>query len=251
VNPFDLNGRRYLITGASSGIGRETAIFLSRLGAQLALAGRNKMRLEETRAALAGEGHEMVPFDLSRGEEIPAWLKVITTQMGPLDGLVHAAGIQNLLPLKMVESKDVDSMMQVNVGAAVMLAKGFRQKGVHAAVGSIVFLSSVAGLVGEAGLSLYSASKGAIIALTKSLALELARDHIRVNSVAPAYVRTPMFEAAIGKMGQEQFAALMAAHPLGIGRPLDVAYAIAYLLADTGAWVTGTALVVDGGYTAR
>lgn len=250
-NPMDLRGRAFLVTGASSGIGRETAILLSRLGARLALVGRSTTRLEETRAALEGDGHEMAPFDLCNGDDIPSWLKGIASRMGTLDGLVHAAGIQNLLPLKIIESRDVHSMMQVNVTAAVLLAKGYRQKGVHSERGSIVLLSSIMGLTGEAGRSLYSACKGAIVALTRSLALELARENIRVNNVAPAYVETPMFDAARNQMGREQFEKLVAAHPLGIGRPLDVAYAIAYLLGDTGVWVTGTTLVVDGGYTAR
>ena len=250
-NPMELSGRAVLVTGASSGIGRATAILLSRLGARLVLTGRNEARLAETRAELEGEGHEAVPFDLSNGDEIPAWIKGVASKTGPLHGLVHAAGIQQVLPLKMVESRDVERMLQVNVGAAVMLAKGFRQNGVHAEPGSVVLLSSVRGLVGEAGLALYSASKGAIVALTKSLALELAREKIRVNAVAPAFVQTPMFDVARKNMSPEQLAKLVAEHPLGIGRPLDVAYAIAYLLADTGAWVTGTTLVVDGGYTAR
>lgn len=250
-NPMDLGGRAFLVTGASSGIGRETAVLLSRLGARLALAGRNAARLEATRAALEGTGHELAPLDLSCGDEIPAWLKTIAARMGPLDGLAHAAGIQNLLPLKMVASRDIESVLQINVGAAVMLAKGFRQKGVHSERSSIVLLSSIMGLAGASCRSLYSASKGAIVALTKSLALELAGEKIRVNNVAPAYVQTPMFDAVMNQMGPESFEKLVAAHPLGIGRPLDVAYAIAYLLGDTGAWVTGTTLVVDGGYTAR
>ncbi len=250
-NPMDLGGRTFLVTGASSGIGRETAVLLSRLGARLALAGRNAACLEETLASLEGTGHELAPLDLSRGDEIPAWLKTIAARMGPLDGLAHAAGIQNLLPLKMVESRDVESVLKINVGAAVMLAKGFRQKGVHSERSSIVLLSSIMGLVGASCSSLYSASKGAIVALTKSLALELAGEKIRVNNVAPAYVQTPMLNAVKNQMGPEPFEKLVAAHPLGIGRPLDVAYAIAYLLGDTGAWVTGTTLVVDGGYTAR
>lgn len=250
-NPMDLGGRTFLVTGASSGIGRETAVLLSRLGARLALTGRNAARLEETLAALDGTGHELTPLDLSCCDEIPAWLKTIAARMGPLDGLVHAAGIQNMLPLKMVESLDIDCVMQINVGAAVMLAKGFRQKGVHSDRSSIVLLSSIMGLAGASCRSLYSASKGAIVALTKSLALELAGEKIRVNNVAPAYVQTPMFDAVKNQMGAESLEKLVAAHPLGIGRPLDVAYAIAYLLGDTGAWVTGTSLVVDGGYTAR
>lgn len=250
-NPMQLVGRTIMVTGASSGIGRETAILLSRLGARLALAGRDTTRLKETCAALEGEGHGIFQQDLSQNDEIAGWVAQVASRMGQLDGLVHAAGVQNLLPLRMINGRDVESIMQINVGAAVFLVKGFRQKGVHSDRSSIVLLSSVVGLVGEVGRSLYSASKGAIVALTKSLALELARENIRVNNVAPAYIQTPMFDVAKKRLGQEQLDKLVAAHPLGIGRPLDVAYAIAYLLSDTGAWVTGTTMVVDGGYTAR
>jgi len=111
---------------------------LSRLGARLALSGRNAARLEETRASLEGTGHEVSPLDLSRGDDIHAWQMGLTSRIGPLDGLVHAAGIQNVLPLKMVDRRDIDNVLQVNVRAAVMLAKGFRHKGVHSDRSSIV-----------------------------------------------------------------------------------------------------------------
>ena len=132
-----------------------------------------------------------------------------------------------------------------------MLAKGFRQKGVHTDSGSIVLMASVMGLVGAVGRSVYCSSKGAVVGLTKSLALELARDGLRVNCVAPAFVATSMFQEMKTQLGAEQIGAIESAHPLGIGEPRDVAHAIAFLLADTGRWITGTTLVVDGGYTAH
>ncbi len=141
--------------------------------------------------------------------------------------------------------------MRINVGAAIGLAKGFCQKGVCAPGGSIVFISSVAGLTGQAGLAAYAASKGAIVALTKALAVELAGEHIRVNCVAPGVVTTEMGQSLLRMLTPEQDADLEAMHLLGLGRPRDVAYAIAFLLAETARWITGTVLVVDGGYTAH
>lgn len=141
--------------------------------------------------------------------------------------------------------------MRVNVVAASALAKGFRQRGVFVEGGSIVLLSSVMGLVGQPGQSLYSATKGALVAMTRSLALELAREQIRVNCVAPAVVMTGMSEQLKQNVSPEQFAQITAMHPLGLGRGEDVASAVAFLLADTARWITGTTLVVDGGYTAH
>ena len=141
--------------------------------------------------------------------------------------------------------------MRVNVGAAISLAKGFCQSGVCAPGGNIVFLSSSAGLTGQAGVAAYAASKGAIISLTRALAVELAGQHIRVNCVAPGVVATEMGQGLMGMLTPEQRATLEATHLLGLGSARDVSYAIAFLLAGTARWITGTVLVVDGGYTAH
>lgn len=248
---MSLSGRTILITGASSGIGRATAILLSQLGARLILAGRNKERLDQTAGQLEGADHRVEAFDLTGIDEVPRWIKGITSREGALDGLVHSAGMHVTRPLRFLSDETVQEVMSINFGAALALAKGLRQKGAYNAGASIVFLSSVMGLVGQPGVSVYAASKGAIVAVTKSLALELARDGLRVNCVAPAQVKTEMAEAMQETLSAEQIAAIEAMHPLGIGTPLDVAYAIAFLLADTGRWITGTTLVVDGGYTAH
>ena len=141
--------------------------------------------------------------------------------------------------------------MQTNWSAAWLLAKGFRQAGVYATPGSVVFVSSVVGMVGQPGLSAYASSKGALLALTKSLAMELVSEGIRVNSVVPGYVQTEMAQNLEKILTADQVEAIRRMHPLGFGTAEDVAHAIAFLLAVTGRWITGTALVVDGGYTAH
>lgn len=251
MNPLALTGRCIVITGASSGIGRETARLLSQLGARVVLVGRNEDRLAETLRSLDGDGHRVEPFDLASTDEIPCWLKRVAALSGPLHGLVHSAGIHKLRPIRVLNANTVEDVMRINVGAAIGLAKGFCQKGVCAPGGSLVFLSSVAALTGQAGLAAYAASKGAIVALTKSLAVELAGERIRVNCVAPGVVATEMGQGLLAMLTPEQGAALEAMHLLGLGEARDVSYAIAFLLAETSRWITGTVLVVDGGYTAH
>ena len=250
-NPMDLSGKRVLITGSSSGIGRATAIYLSRLGAHLVLAGRNQVRLEETFNALQGGGHKISAFDLTQIDAIPLWLKELAKSGGTFSGVVHSAGIQVTMPIRSMTRNSFDEIMNVNVGSAFGLAKGFRQKNVNADGGSIVFLSSIMGVVGQPAVSAYCASKGALVSFGKSLALELAREGIRVNCVLPGHVRTEMAEKLEQTLTGIQFEAIKAAHPLGLGTPDDVAAAVAFLLADTSRWITGSSLIVDGGYTAH
>jgi NAD(P)-dependent dehydrogenase (short-subunit alcohol dehydrogenase family) len=251
LNPMDMTGRRIMITGASSGIGRETAILLSQLGAKLVLVARDASRLEETRSLLEGGGHRVEPFDLAALDDIPSWMGTLGQEFGTLSGLWHCAGIQMTLPLHLITTQHIAKITNVNLSAAIILVKGLSQKGVLASSGSVVLMSSVMGLVGSPARSLYSATKGALVALTKSLALELAGDGIRVNCIAPAFVESPMFEDMKKLLRAEGLAKIESAHPLGIGRPRDIANAVAFLLADTGRWITGTTLVVDGGYTAQ
>jgi NAD(P)-dependent dehydrogenase (short-subunit alcohol dehydrogenase family) len=251
LNPMDMTDRRILVTGASSGIGRETAVMLSQLGARIILVARDRSRLEETHSLLEGSGHRIELRDLAVLDEIPDWMKSVSQEFGMLSGLVHCAGLQMTLPLHRVTAGQVEKLVRINLTAAIMLAKGMRQTGVLASPGSLVLLSSAMGLVGSIGKSVYSSTKSGLVGLTKSLALELARDGLRVNCIAPSFVATPMYEEMKHRVGPEQMSAIESAHPLGIGSPRDVANAIAFLLADTGRWITGTTLVVDGGYTAQ
>jgi NAD(P)-dependent dehydrogenase (short-subunit alcohol dehydrogenase family) len=251
MNPLDMTGRTVMVTGASSGIGRETAILLSQLGARVILVGRNPGRLKETRQLMSEADHRLEVFDLCAETDCSNWLRELCGTAGPLSGLVHCAGVQQTMPLRSISLPDLEGVLKINLVAALNLAKAFRQKGLHAVQASLVFVASVLGLVGGVGNSVYSASKAGIIGLTRSLALELARDDIRVNSVAPGFVRTPMLNELSGQLTPEQMAAIEAAHPLGLGQPQDVANAVVFLLAPTARWITGATLVVDGGYTAH
>jgi NAD(P)-dependent dehydrogenase (short-subunit alcohol dehydrogenase family) len=250
-NPMDLTGRRILVTGASSGIGRATSVLLSELGATLVLNGRNLEGLGMTLSLCHGTGHRLAPFDLSDSDAIPGWEKDITAEHGPLWGAVHCAGSQLVRPLQITTSQQIDDLLVVNVTAALMIAKGFRQKGVTRGGGSLVFVSSVMGQVGSAGRAAYCASKGGVDSLAKAMALELVRDQIRVNCVAPGFVQTDMLESAVNQLGASQMAEIERLHPLGFGKPLDVAMAIAFFLSDASQWITGSILTVDGGYTAQ
>ncbi len=249
-HPFSLEGARILITGASGGLGRATAVLAAQMGAQVILTGRDAARLEETRAQLTGEGHRVEPRDLRDTAGIPQWMAGLA-ETGPLTGLVHAAGIQIVRPLRLLDDAVFNETMTVNLNTALALAKGFRQKTVRAADGSIVLFSSVMGLAGQPGQAAYSASKGALISMCRSLALELAPERIRINCVAPGLVETEMAGRLKETLPPAQFEAVTAMHPLGLGSPGQIAAPVVFLLSSAAAWITGTTLVIDGGYMAR
>lgn len=251
INPLDMTGRTVLVTGASSGLGRGIAEMLAKLGSKVILVARDKERLKSAKDTLEGTGHMAVAFDLAMVEAIPAWMRELAQAHGPLHGLVHSAGLLPTKPLRMQSAMDWENALRLNVSAGAALAKGFRQKEVNAGAGSLVYMSSVMGLTGQSGQVLYSATKGALVAMVRSMAIELARENIRVNCVAPAMVAAGMTDKYRQNVLPEVFEHMVGLHPLGLGKPEDVAYATAFLLADTARWITGTTLVVDGGYTAH
>lgn len=251
-NPLDLSGRHYLITGAASGIGRATSLLLDRLGAALSLVDKDPLGLQETINSCSGPNHALFEFNLENLAEIDDLVGDVTSKRGVLNGMVHSAGIQMISPAKILKPEVWRKIFTVNTESALAIAKTFHSKKVYVGEnGSIVFISSVMGQVGSPGAIAYSMSKSALQGICKSLALEFASKSIRVNCVAPGFVMTPLLDRTAQNWNEEQRKAVEQQHPLGFGRPEDVANAVAFLLADTGRWITGSVLVVDGGYLAN
>jgi NAD(P)-dependent dehydrogenase (short-subunit alcohol dehydrogenase family) len=247
---MDLTGKRILVTGASSGIGKATALLLSKLGAKVVLSARNMERLQSTLDSLDGDGHGLYVFDLEAVDEIPPLVRKIAQEQGRLSGLFHSAGTGGIMTVNLLKGKYVEQVFASSVTATLLLVRGFCQKGVRANGGnSLVFMSSAAALCGVSGMSIYSASKAAINGAIRSLACELAPRGIRVNSLVAGGVRTGMHETLEKTLSDYEILQYEQKHPLGFGDPDDVAYAAAFLLSDTSKWITGTTLIVDGGYS--
>lgn len=242
-NPFSLEGKRILITGASSGIGQAIAIQCSRLGATMILVARNEERLQKTMSLLDGCGHEYLTCDLGRRDEVEA----LVSNVENLDGLVNNAGFIITRPLQYIDYGHLDSILEVNTLAPIILTSRLvKQRRLNKGA-SIVFTASLAGTKGGTfGNSLYSASKAAIDGFVKNAALELASKKIRVNAVCPGMVETSIFSA--GLISEEQLELDAKKYPLGrYGKPDEIAYAVVYFLSDASSWTTGASLVIDGG----
>lgn len=249
---LSLEGRRILVTGAAadSAIGLGICQQLAALGAALVLVGRRLELLQQTHSTLpVPERHTPCAMNLAELDAIPERIADIA-RTGVLHGLVHSASFQGYSALSQINAEQFDRYFHINVAAPLMLARGMRQKGVSPDGASIVFIGSVAGLRGQKGRSLYAASKAALVSVTQSLALELADKGIRVNCVAPAVVMGPKSEEQMHLLQATQRAALLAAHPLGLGQPADVAQAVAFLLSDSSRWVSGATLPLDGAFLA-
>ena len=250
---FNLEGKRVVITGASSGIGRACAVSCNKMGARVLLIGRNKEELEITKQLLVhSEKCVLLILDITHFEEVISTIKITLSDFGPVDGVIHAAGISTTLPFRNSTPEKMNHFFQVNVAAALHLTQLLIKPGNISANGaSIVFLTSVMSQVGESAKVLYSMSKGALLAASRSMAVELAPKKIRVNCIAPGVVDTPMTQKAYYNQSEELKERIINLHPLGLGKPEDIANACIFLLSDAGRWITGTQMLVDGGYTAR
>lgn len=246
-NPFSLQGKTILVTGASSGIGRGTAIDCSKMGANVVLTGRNKQRLQETLSQLQGDGHRILTADLTDKSDLDNIIDMIPE----LNGVVHCAGISQI---KMVRFMDEDSLNRIftsNVIGPLMLNTMLLRKRKIKKGSSIVFISSISGVyasqVGEAG---YGASKAALVGYMKSAAIELAGKGIRVNCIHPGVIETPLLETSNDTFSEEDLEKLKRKYPLKrFGQPEDVARCVIYLLSDASSFMTGSSILLDGGFS--
>lgn len=240
-----LNGKKVVITGAGSGIGRETAKVLSEQGAKVVMLDLNQEGLDETKALLTGEGHITRAIDLTDFEALPELVKGIIVETGAVDGLVHCAGISSRKPLNVLRPEGFSKVMDVNFYSFEELTRLFTKKGNMNDGGSIVVMSSISSIRGYKAKTEYCVSKAAVDAFVRCMALELAPKRIRINSVMAAEVLTPLALKARetnAMVGAADFVA-----PLGPSEPYEVANTIAFLLSDATKTITGTSILIDGG----
>jgi NAD(P)-dependent dehydrogenase (short-subunit alcohol dehydrogenase family) len=244
-NPFSLTEKTILVTGASSGIGRSIAIECSKIGATVVVTARNEERLNETLSQMEGEGHSVIVADLSNEDN----RKYLVDKCPAIDGLVNCAGITKTLPFPFITNDVLAEVMGINFTAPALLSIELIKRKKLAKDSSIVFISSISGVMCAAiGSSIYSASKSAVNGLIKGMALDLASKGIRVNSVNPGVIETHIFDE--GVITTEQLEEDKRRYPLKRhGKPEEVAYAVIYFLSDASSWVTGSSLIIDGGFT--
>lgn len=247
----DLAGKRFLVTGASSGIGRTTALMLAAKGARLVAAGRSEEKLADLKSELAGADHEFSAFSLSGADETAAWVKERAQEGGAFHGIFHAAGIELLRPARLTKQANIDDVFGSALYASFGISRASNQQGVMEDGGSVVFMSSVAGSSGQVGMTAYSAAKAGVEGLMRSLACELAPRGIRANAIAAGAVETPMHGRIVKGTNDAALEAYRSSHLLGFGTPEDVANAALFLLGRESRWITGSTLVVDGGYLCR
>lgn len=247
-NPFSLEGKTILVTGASSGIGRGIAVECSKMGAKVVVNGRNVKRLNETMSMLEGEGHVAIAADLSKQEEIDN----LVAQCPAINGVVHSAGIPKICGVKHIERSLLEEIVNVNEIAPILLTSGLLKKKKLQKKSSIIFIASISGVcVANVGEAPYSTTKGGLAGFTKGAAYELAAQGTRVNTICPALVPTSILGLSNEMFSEQQLKDTMyGRYPLKrVGTPEDIANGAIYLLSDASSWVTGINLIIDGGYT--
>ena len=242
-NPFSLEGKKVLITGASSGIGKAAAIECANMGAKVIICGRNQERLDSVLSQLDGDGHEYFNGDLTEA----AIIESLVDRIDKIDGLVLSAGRGMTLPFQFATREKFDEIFNINFFAPVEILRLLVKKKKFNPNSSIVFICSIGGTGRfSVGNSIYGSAKAALQSMMRFCAIELAPKKIRVNCINPGMVNTPLIR--LGSISEEQMQKDMAAYPLKrYGEPEDIAYGILYLLSDASSWVTGQSLVIDGG----
>lgn len=243
-NPFSLEGKKILVTGASSGIGRGICIDTAKMGAVVHLVARNEQRLNETLSQMEGDGHQMYSVDLCDKDALIAMVDSLPV----LDGVVLCAGIIKTMPVKNISEVALEEIFNTNIIADIRIVSRMLKKKKLNKGASVVFISSVSTFNVKVGNSLYSATKGAVNSFAKAMALEVAKQSMRVNCIQPGFVPSSILSS--GTIEEDAFLKFYAdRHPLGFGSPSDIANGCIYLLSDASRWVTGSIFTLDGGYT--
>ena len=251
-NPFLLKDKNILITGASSGIGKQCAISCNRMGANVILVALEEDKLLETMTLLQGEKNLYYAKDITRFEEIDGIISDAVSKIGKLSGFIHSAGIEMTLPLNVLKPENFLKVYSVNVISAFEISKRIsHKKNISESGGSFVFIASIMSDFGQSGKIGYCSSKGALVAGARSMALELIPKKIRVNCISPAVVGTQMSQALLDSITPEAQNEILKMHPMGIGQPVDIANGCVFLLSDASKWITGINLHIDGGYGAK
>ena len=243
------SGHRILITGGSSGIGRTTGLLLSKAGAELVLCGRDEQRLQDSVAELSGDNHSYIAGDFGSVDAAHDAI-VEAAKAGVLSGVFHSAGVASLRIAKLYNQSHLENVFAASVFGAIGISKACAKSKVLADGGSLVFMSSVAGSRGRAGMGAYASAKAAIGGLTRALAAEFSARQVRVNEIVAGAIETPMHESIVKHLDDSGQDAYRKLHLLGFGQPEDIANSVAFLMSPAARWMTGSSLVVDGGYMA-
>lgn len=247
----DLSNKHILVVGASSGIGKQTAITFSQVGAKLSLVARNEEKLKATLNALEGEGHDYFIADVSDVNTIESFIKEVVAKDGPIDGLVYSAGVGTALPLMQSKPEKVQDTFNVNFFGFFEVVRQISRKGRFNPGMRIVGISSCASLRGDKSKAIYSSSKAAMDSAVRCMAKELAEKDICINTVAPSMTATELYNHYVEKYGEdsETNRELLTRQYLGIAQPQDIANAVAFLISPAARFITGITMPVDGGLT--
>lgn len=250
-NLVDLTDRRILVIGASSGIGRQTAVTLSRLGAKETLVARTEEKLKETLSTMEGSGHDYFCWDVSEVDSIEELIKEIVSKDGPLDGMVYSAGVGTALPLMQSKPDKVEAAFKVNFFGFFEVVRQISKKGRFNPGMRVVGVSSCASLRGDKSKAIYSSSKAAMDSAVRCMAKELSEKGICINTVAPSMTATELYDKYLEKYGEDSKtnAELLSRQYLGIAEPKDIANVIAFLISPAAKFITGITMPVDGGLT--